>query len=82
MPGVTQKPATAGSVATVAPSTAPAKITVARLRKDCLKVFGVSASTFDGACVGLKPDAEFTVEEMRQRIKKWQDTPVTAKEAK
>ena len=82
MSGVTRKPETAKDVASAAPSAAPAKITVARLRRDCLKVFGVSTSTFDGACVGLKPDAEFNVDEMRQRIKKWQDTPVTRKEAK
>lgn len=53
-------------------SAAPApKFSIARLRKDCLNLFGVTYSTFDGATFGLT--GEYTVEEMRGRIKTWQD---------
>ena len=45
-----------------------------KLRENCGELFKVSPSTFDGAVYGL--DGEFTVEEMRTAIKKWQETQV------
>ena len=66
--------------AVVAPAAvAPTKYTTGRLRKDCYALYGVSTSTFDGANVGIAANAEYTVEEMGTRIKKWQDTPDTPK---
>ena len=77
---------TAAAVAAVETPAAPAatKYPASRLRKDCFALYGVSTSTFDGANVGVAGDAEFTVEEMRERIKKWQASPVktTKKEDK
>ena len=53
------------------------KCAIERLRKDSLKLFGVTTSTFDGATHGLR--GKFTVKEMRERIKKWQGDSATAK---
>jgi len=46
------------------------KFTVERLRRDCLNLFGVTFSTFDGAVYGLT--GKYSIEEMRDRIKTWQ----------
>ena len=43
--------------------------TIAQLRPDCRTLFGVSASTYDGATASLS--GEFTVAEMRSHIDKW-----------
>lgn len=59
------------------PVETPAKLprfTIERLRRDCFSLFGVTTSTFDGATFGLK--GEYTVEDMRQRLKGWQTAPV------
>ena len=45
------------------------KITIEKHRRSCVKLYGISPSTFDGATVGLS--GSFTVEEMRARIKEW-----------
>lgn len=45
------------------------KFPVAKLRENCRQLFGVSASTFDGATYGLK--GQYTVEEMKAHIKEW-----------
>jgi len=50
------------------------KCSVARLRQDCLKLFGVTTSTYDGATFGL--GGEFTVGEMRERIEEWGKCPI------
>lgn len=59
-------------------SAAPAsvKYPLARLRRDCRKLYGVSTSTFDGATVGYKPEEKFTVAEMGDIIKVWTDAPI------
>ena len=44
------------SGAAAAPVSAPVKYPLARLRRDCRKLYGVSTSTFDGATVGYKPE--------------------------
>ncbi len=53
-----------------------AQFTVQRMRADCSILFGVSASTFDGATHGL--DGEYTVEEMKTIIQKWMKKEVEA----
>lgn len=58
----------------------PPKVELARLRKDCLQLFGVTVSTFNGATFGLT--GRFTVEEMRNRIKKWQDLRIISAKKK
>jgi len=69
---------------TSAPPTLKApKFPVERLRQDCLKLFSVTTSTYDGATYNL--EGEYAVEEMREHIKKWLNTPVpigTRKERK
>lgn len=64
------KTATEAETATV---TAP-KFPVARLREKCYALLGVTTSTFDGATYGL--DGEYTVEEMKDKIAKWQNKEV------
>lgn len=80
----TNKPGDAPVAAQAAP--APVKYPLARLRRDCRKLYGVSTSTFDGAAVGYKPEDEFTVAEMGDIIKVWKDAPIqrakTGKEGK
>ena len=65
---------------TETPSPAPAprspKFTVERLRRDCFGLFGITASTYDGATHGLT--GEFSVAEMRAVIQKWQEQGVYA----
>lgn len=50
---------------------------IERLKKDCLQLFGVTTSTFDGATHTLK--GEYTVEEIRAKIMKWKNTQVFSK---
>lgn len=71
-----------GAVAANAVPTPPAKFKLARLRRDCLTLYGVSTSTFDGATVGINPEAEFTVKEMGDQIQKWTSTPMHKKPEK
>ncbi|MDR1753315.1 MAG: hypothetical protein LBR74_00185 [Eubacterium sp.] len=45
-----------------------------RMQRDCLKLFGISKSTFAGASLGLT--GEFTIKEIREKINKWQNTKI------
>lgn len=45
------------------------KVPLDNLRRSCVKLFGVSFSTFDGATAGLT--GKYTVEEMKAIIEKW-----------
>lgn len=45
------------------------KVPLDNLRRSCVKLFGVSFSTFDGATAGLT--GKYTVDEMRDIIDKW-----------
>lgn len=65
------------TVATVNP-----KHSLEKLRKNCLVLFGVTVSTFDGATHGLS--GEYTVAEIKAIIEKWGKTPIknTQKEVK
>ncbi|TCX51929.1 MULTISPECIES: hypothetical protein [unclassified Dehalobacter] len=49
---------------------------LAALRKECRRLYDISASTFDGATAGLRPDKEYTVEEVKNAIEKWQGRKV------
>lgn len=53
----------------------PPKFPLEKLRENCLKLFGVTQSTFDGAAHGLK--GEYAVSEIKKIIAAWQ-----SKEAK
>ena len=46
------------------------KYSIEKLRDNCLALFGVTSSTFDGATHKL--DGEYTVEEIKTTIEKWQ----------
>lgn len=50
------------------------KIPLEKLRRSCVKLFGVTLSTFDGATAGLS--GKFTVAEMQACIGRWLHTPV------
>lgn len=62
---------------TAAPENKPAKFPLERLRQDCLKIFNVTTSTFDGATSGKTE--EYTVDEVKEFIKGWQKTPIKLK---
>lgn len=71
-----QSPEVAGaSEVKTAAATTPPKFTIARLRKDCFKLFGVTVSTFDGATHGLT--GNFSVADMRAHIEKWQNKAIS-----
>ena len=53
---------------------APTKYTVERLRANCLKLFGVTTSTFAGATYGMT--GTYTVEEMKAHIEAWKKKEV------
>lgn len=52
----------------------PPKFSLEKLRENCLKLFGVTQSTFDGASHGLS--GEYTVSEMKKIIAAWQNKEV------
>ncbi len=52
----------------------PAKFSIEKLRKNCMKLFNITTSTFDGAAYGLK--GEYTVSDMKDIITKWQNREV------
>lgn len=52
----------------------PPKFPLEKLRENCLKLFGVTQSTFDGASHGLS--GEYTVSEMKKIIAVWQNKEV------
>lgn len=50
------------------------KFSLEVLRTNCVKLFKVSSSTFDGATKGLNGD--FTVNEIKEKIKGWLVQPI------
>lgn len=56
--------------APAAAETKERKIPLDKLRRSCVKLFGISPSTFDGAAVGLT-ESKYTVGEMKAIIDKW-----------
>jgi len=50
------------------------KFPIEKLRYNCFALFGVTTSTFDGATHGL--NGEFTVDEMKKTIEKWQNKAI------
>lgn len=63
-----------GAASKAAAVPAGKKVPLENLRRSCVKLFGVTPSTFDGATVGL--DGKFTVEEMKAIIEGWLDKEV------
>lgn len=55
------------------------KFSIEKLRANCMTLFDVTTSTYDGATHGL--DGEYTVAEMKKTIEKWENTKIK-KEAK
>ena len=69
---------------TKAPPAAPSKepeYCLDALRKHCRKLYGISASTFDGATCGLDPKKGYTKKAISDYIGKWLKKEVI-KEAK
>ena len=54
---------------TETPVQAEPVFTIAQLRPDCRALFGVSASTFDGATAKLT--GEYTVSQVREHFDNW-----------
>ncbi|MBQ8331138.1 MAG: hypothetical protein IJX94_01395 [Clostridia bacterium] len=61
---------------TVEPTGAPV-FGIEKLRANCVTLFGVTTSTFDGATHGL--EGEFTVEAMKQTIEEWKNKKISNK---
>ena len=67
----TGKPAGKGAVADKPQeSKAAPKFLVGKLREECIALFGVTSSTFDGAFYGCE-DAEMSIEDAKARIESW-----------
>ena len=49
---------------------------LAVLRRECRKLFDVSNSTFDGATCKLDPVKEYSIEDVKNTIKKWMERRV------
>ena len=58
-----------------AASAAPTKFQLSKLRDNAEQIFGVSSCTFAGATAKL-PDGEYTIEEIKATIQKWQNKEV------
>ncbi len=56
---------------------APPQFPISRLREDCLALFGVPTSTFDGAMYGVT--REMSVEEAAKRIDSWKNSKIGGK---
>jgi hypothetical protein len=50
------------------------KFKLERLRQDCLQIFGVTTSTFDGATCGKS--GEYTIDEAKKIIDGWLKTSI------
>jgi len=50
------------------------KYPIEKLRYNCFALFGVTTSTFDGATLGY--NGEYSVDEIKKAIDKWQKTTV------
>ena len=50
------------------------KFSISKLRENCVKLFGVSTCTFDGATYKL--NGEYTIEEMKKIIEDWKKKEV------
>lgn len=63
------------NAAPTAAETPAVKYQLSKLRENAVKIFGVSTSTFAGATAKL-PDGEYTIEEIKATIQKWQNKEV------
>lgn len=72
----------AKTTATEVPKTsAEPKFPYAVLAANCVKLFGVTSSTFTGATIG-KENGEYTKSEMKSIIDAWMKKPINMKEDK
>jgi len=55
------------------------EFTIARLREDCRKLFGVTTCCYDAAVNGVKSDKKFTVAAMKAHIEEWKVKPAVPK---
>lgn len=53
------------------------RFSVERLRADGLAFTGVPNHVIAGALAGEPDDAEFSADEVRERVRKWENTPAT-----
>lgn len=74
MANKTTSAATEATETTSTEKKAERKIPIEKLRRSCVKLFGITPSTFDGATVGM--DGKFTVTEMQTHITEWLNKPV------
>lgn len=58
------------TVTATATKKAEAKFPLEVLKRDCVKLYKITSSTFVGATSNL-PDGEYTIEEVRTVINKW-----------
>lgn len=58
------------AVSASATNKAEKKFPLSVLRRDCVKLYKITSSTFAGATATL-PDGEYTIEEVRTVINKW-----------
>lgn len=42
-----------------------------QIRKDCLKLFGITTSTFDGATTDINKQNSYTIQEVQDVINNW-----------
>ncbi len=42
-----------------------------QIRKDCLKLFGVTTSTFDGVTADMDTQNSYTIQEVQDTINNW-----------
>ena len=66
----TGKPDGAGTMKAKAAETAEPKFLIRKLREECITLFGVTSSTFDGAFHGCTEE-EMSIEDARARITAW-----------
>lgn len=51
------------------------KFQLEELKKNCMKLFGVTSSTFAGATANI-PDGEYSIQEIKQHIETWKEQEV------
>lgn len=52
------------------------KFSVAKLRENCKKLFGVTTSTFDGATHNIEKSKNYSIAEMKKIIEDWKKKEV------
>jgi hypothetical protein len=66
-----EKEAAATTAAETQAKSAERKFGLASLRTNCVRLFGCTSSTFDGAFYGTAEDQKYTIAEAKETINKW-----------